>query len=147
MKWHVLHIIYFSIACFQNVYVLLKSCRWWQLKLLSKRFYISFFLGLWCYNERSHTRDDNWVATEVYLFQKDMENINKTPKEKWNGHRNQIQVRELVMQWECISTFHICFTQRKSFSYICKYEYYLLFVWFILVIKYERRKTKDRVFY
>lgn len=42
------------------------------------------------YHERSHSRDDNKVAIELYLFQKKKEYIDKIPKGKENGCRNQI---------------------------------------------------------
>lgn len=65
---------------------------------------------------RLHARDDKKVATEVFLFQKKKENIDKTLKEKENGCRNQIRIRDSVMQGENISIPHIRCTHQEPFS-------------------------------
>ena len=65
---------------------------------------------------RSHARDDKTVATEVFLFQKERENINKTLKEKENGRRNQIRVRDSVMRGESVSTPHTRCTHQEPFN-------------------------------
>lgn len=46
---------------------------------------------------------------------KERENIDKIPKRKEDGLRNQIRVRESIMEGEGISIPHICYTQRESF--------------------------------
>lgn len=51
----------------------------------------------------------NKVATKLYLFQKEHENINKTHERKENGHCNQEWIQKS-------STRQIRFTQRDSFN-------------------------------
>lgn len=65
----------------------------------------------------THTlKNTNKVSSKLYLFQKEMENIDKTLKEKENGRCNKIQVQESIMRGKCINTPHIWCIQREPFS-------------------------------
>lgn len=57
------------------------------------------------------------VATKLYLIQSRKEKIPiKSLRENEYGRHNHIQIRESITQEECISTPHVCYTQREPFS-------------------------------